>query len=54
MPQCVEANSYFLTAEALTNAVKHARATRVDVSMKSDGRALISTVAIGHMAVNSS
>jgi signal transduction histidine kinase len=54
MPQRVEANSYFLIAEALTNAVKHSRATRVDVSMKSDGRALISTVAIGQMAVNSS
>jgi PAS domain S-box-containing protein len=41
MPKCVEANAYFLIAEALTNAVKHARATRAEVSMKSDGGALM-------------
>jgi PAS domain S-box-containing protein len=41
MPPCVEANAYFLVAEALTNAVKHARATRVEVSMNCDGRALM-------------
>src|SRR5262249_12901476 len=36
LPECVEANAYFLIAEALTNAVKHARATRVEVSMNCD------------------
>jgi PAS domain S-box-containing protein len=41
LPECVEANAYFLIAEALTNAVKHARATRVEVSMNCDGRALM-------------
>ena len=40
LPEGVEANAYFLIAEALTNAVKHAGATRVDVSMNCDGRAL--------------
>jgi PAS domain S-box-containing protein len=40
LPECIEANAYFLIAEALTNAVKHARATRVEVSMNYDGRAL--------------
>jgi signal transduction histidine kinase len=40
LPECVEANAYFLIAEALTNAVKHARATRVEVSINYDGRAL--------------
>jgi len=37
----VEANAYFLIAEAMTNAAKHARATRVEVSINCDGRALI-------------
>ena len=41
LPESVEANAYFLIAEALTNAVKHARATRVEVSMKCDGRTLM-------------
>ena len=41
LPEGVEANAYFLIAEALTNAVKHARATRVEVSMNCDGRALV-------------
>jgi len=41
LPEGVEANVYFLIAEALTNAVKHARATRVEVSMNCDGRALM-------------
>jgi PAS domain S-box-containing protein len=40
LPEAVEANAYFLIAEALTNAVKHARATRVEVSMNCDGRTL--------------
>jgi PAS domain S-box-containing protein len=41
LPEGVEVNAYFLVAEALTNAVKHARATRVEVSMNCDGRALM-------------
>jgi PAS domain S-box-containing protein len=36
LPEAVEANVYFLTAQALTNAVKHARATHVTVSMNCD------------------
>jgi signal transduction histidine kinase len=31
LPSSVEATAYFVTAEALTNAIKHAGATRVDV-----------------------
>jgi PAS domain S-box-containing protein len=41
LSDCVEANAYFLIAEALTNAVKHSRATRVEVSMNCDGRTLM-------------
>jgi len=41
LSEAVEANAYFLTAEALTNAVKHARATHVTVSVNCDGQALI-------------
>jgi PAS domain S-box-containing protein len=41
LPECIEANAYFLVAEALTNAVKHARATRVEISINCDGRALV-------------
>jgi PAS domain S-box-containing protein len=41
LPEGVEANAYFLVAEALTNAVKHAQATRVEVSMNCDGHALM-------------
>ena len=41
LPEAIEANAYFLIAEALTNAVKHARATRVEVSMNCDGRTLV-------------
>ena len=37
----VEANAYFLVAEALTNAVKHSDATCLEVSMHCDGRALV-------------
>ena len=39
--EAIEANAYFLIAEALTNAVKHARATRVEVSMNCDGLTLL-------------
>jgi len=41
LPEAVEASAYFLTAEALTNAVKHARATYVTVLMNCDGQTLI-------------
>ncbi len=41
LPEAIEANAYFLIAEALTNAVKHARASQVEVSMNCDGRALM-------------
>lgn len=37
LPEAVEANVYFPTAEALTNAVKQVRATRITVSMNCDG-----------------
>jgi PAS domain S-box-containing protein len=40
LPEAVEANAYFLIAEALTNALKHARATHVTVSMNCDGESL--------------
>jgi signal transduction histidine kinase len=40
LPEAVEVNAYFLTAEALTNVVKHARATHVTVSMNCDGQTL--------------
>ena len=33
LPEAVEANAYFFVAEALTNTVKHARATRAAVSI---------------------
>jgi signal transduction histidine kinase len=34
LPASVEATAYFLVAEALTNVAKHARAERVDVSLR--------------------
>jgi signal transduction histidine kinase len=40
LPEDVEASAYFLVAEALTNVVKHAKATRAVVSMKYDEQAL--------------
>ena len=40
LPEAVEVSAYFLTAEALTNVVKHAPATRVTVSMNCDGQTL--------------
>lgn len=33
MPFAVESNAYFVVAEAVTNAVKHARASRIDISL---------------------
>ena len=41
LPEAVEANTYFLTAEALTNAVKHARATHIAVSMDCHDQTLL-------------
>jgi signal transduction histidine kinase len=34
LPAPVEASAYFLVAEALTNAARHARATRIDVTLR--------------------
>ncbi|MEU1598327.1 histidine kinase [Streptomyces sp. NPDC005708] len=34
LPAAVESNAYFILAEALTNAVKHARASHVKISIK--------------------
>ncbi len=34
IPSTVESNAYFVVAEAVTNAVKHARASRIDVSVE--------------------
>ncbi|MDN3028549.1 CHASE3 domain-containing protein [Streptomyces sp. S.PB5] len=34
MPAAVEANAYFVVAEAVTNAVKHAQASRIDVLLE--------------------
>jgi signal transduction histidine kinase len=36
----IEATAYFIVAEALTNVVKHANATRAEVRVDDDGRAL--------------
>ena len=42
LPERVEVTTYFLIAESLTNAVKHAQASRVKVDVKvTDGRAVI-------------
>jgi signal transduction histidine kinase len=40
----VEAIAYFVVAEALTNVAKHARASRVDVSVRGDGGIVSVTV----------
>lgn len=34
MPSAVESNAYFMVAEAVTNAVKHAEASRIDVLLE--------------------
>ena len=41
MPPDVEASAYFIVAEALTNVVKHARATRAAVRAAQDNGVLI-------------
>jgi len=40
LPEPIELAAYYVVAEALTNAVKHADATRVDVEVVADGDAL--------------
>jgi signal transduction histidine kinase len=40
LPRAVEANAYFIIAEAFTNATKHARASSVVVTIRCDGDAL--------------
>jgi signal transduction histidine kinase len=45
--QSIEANAYFFVAEALTNAAKYARASRVDVELRVCGTELIVDVADG-------
>jgi PAS domain S-box-containing protein len=44
-PSAIEANAYFTITEALTNAVKHARASRVLVEIRTENDALILEVA---------
>ena len=44
-PPHVEAAAYFLIAEALTNAIKHANASRVDVRVSESGGKLVVEVA---------
>lgn len=34
LPDSVESNAYFVVAEAITNALKHARASRIDVAVE--------------------
>ncbi|GAA2905086.1 hypothetical protein GCM10010517_71230 [Streptosporangium fragile] len=34
VPAAVESNAYFVVAEAVTNAVKHAQASRIDISLE--------------------
>jgi signal transduction histidine kinase len=40
LPAALEATAYFIVAEALTNTVKHARATRAQIRASVDGRVL--------------
>lgn len=44
LPRHIEATAYFLVAEALTNATRHASATRVDVTVRDSGDVLEVTV----------
>jgi signal transduction histidine kinase len=44
LPDRVEVTAYFIIAEAMTNAAKHAGATRVDVTMELDGERAILVV----------
>ena len=40
-PNAVESAAYFVAAEGLANAGKHANATRVDIAVREDGRELV-------------
>ncbi len=44
LPPTVESTAYFVIAEALSNAVKHAQATRLDVRVDREGNRLIIVV----------
>ncbi len=41
IPQTVQDTAYLVVAESLTNVLKHAHASRVDVSMSTSGRTLV-------------
>jgi signal transduction histidine kinase len=44
VPESAEVAAYYVVAEALTNEAKHARASRVDVSVDTDGANLRLTI----------
>jgi signal transduction histidine kinase len=44
LPESVEVTAYYVVSEALTNAAKHAQASRVRVTVSLDDRALILTI----------
>ncbi|HEY1530433.1 MAG TPA: sensor histidine kinase [Galbitalea sp.] len=44
LPQEIERNAYFAASEALTNAIKHSGATRIDIRVSSTVRDLVVTV----------
>lgn len=54
LPPPVETGAYYIAAEALTNAVKHARATRIDLEADLDGdvlRVAVTDDGIGGVAI---
>src|SRR5690606_10004882 len=44
LPPAVESAAYFVVAESLTNATKHAQATRIDVRLERRDHALVAEV----------
>ena len=48
MPERVEVEAYYVAAEALTNAAKHARASKVDVCVDTEGVPVLSWHHHGH------
>ena len=44
LPEHVEVAAYYMVAESLTNVAKHARASRIDVSVQRNGTHVIATV----------